>query len=149
MEVEIREEAATKEVTALLIGFSKEWEAEDNVYGYRANEASDIEGNRIFLAYADKNPVGYLFGKGYESKSMTSVMPERTACFEIEEIYVSKGFRSQGIGKQLFDAVCDSVKNEYEFVTLTTATKNYKAILHFYIEEAGMELWSSRLYKKL
>ena len=30
-----------------------------------------------------------------------------------------------------------------------TATKNYRAILHFYIDELGMEFWSARLFKRL
>jgi hypothetical protein len=32
---------------------------------------------------------------------------------------------------------------------LTTATKNFRAILHFYIDELGMDFWSARLFKKI
>lgn len=30
-----------------------------------------------------------------------------------------------------------------------SATRNWKAILHFYIEELGMEFWNARLFKKI
>ena len=30
-----------------------------------------------------------------------------------------------------------------------TATKNFRAILRFYIDELGMAFWSARLYKKI
>ncbi len=34
-------------------------------------------------------------------------------------------------------------------IFLSTAVKNYKSILHFYIDELGMEFWTARLYKKV
>lgn len=147
--IEIREETLTGEVLSVLLTLSKDWEKEQNVYGYRANERSDIEGNRIFLAYEGETVVGYCFGNGYASKNMRSIMPEGTWCFEVEELYVVPTFRSKGIGKRLMEAVCEAVRDEYEYITLATATKNCKAILHFYIDEVGMTFWSARLFKKL
>ncbi len=149
MKIDVKEVSPSGEIIDLLISFSQQWEAENNVYGYKANEKSDIEGNRIFLANKGEETIGYLFGHGYESKNMTSIMPDMTSCFEVEELYVSKNFRSKGVGKQLFEKTCECVKDEYEFVTLTTATKNHSAILHFYIDEVGMDFWSARFYKKL
>jgi hypothetical protein len=32
---------------------------------------------------------------------------------------------------------------------LSTATKNWKAIFHFYLDELGMKFWSARLFKKV
>ena len=46
-----------------LISFSEDWAAENSCYGYRANDRSDIEGNRIFFAEEEGKTVGYLFGK--------------------------------------------------------------------------------------
>ena len=34
---------------AQLIRFSEDWTEENSCYGYRPNDKSDIEGNRIFL----------------------------------------------------------------------------------------------------
>ena len=132
-----------------LIRFSEDWAAENNCYGYRPNAKADIEGNRVFFAEDDGTVTGYLFGKVYPSKQMTSIMPESTPYFEVEELYVVPERRSQGIGAELFRYMEEAVKPEAEYIVLSTATKNWKAIFHFYLEECGMEFWSARLYRKI
>ena len=57
--------------------------------------------------------------------------------------------RDRGLGRRLFEGAEAAVSAEAEFILLSTATKNWRAILHFYLEELGMEFWSARLYKKL
>lgn len=76
-------------------------------------------------------------------------MPEGTRFFEVEEIYVCPEFRSKGIGSSLFDFMEKRVKDDAEYVLLSTATKNWKAIFHFYIDELNMNFWNARLYKKI
>ncbi|MCR5747559.1 MAG: GNAT family N-acetyltransferase [Lachnospiraceae bacterium] len=137
------------EVLSLLIRLSEDWTGENSCYGYRPNDRSDIEGNRIFLAKEDDTTVGYLFGKVYQSEKMKSIMPEGTPYFEVEELYVIPERRSQGIGEKLFQFVEDAVKDEAEYMLLSTATKNWKAIFHFYLDELDMRFWSARLFKKI
>ena len=91
-EVELNEAVLVK-----LIQLSEDWTAENSCYGYRPNNKSDIEGNRIFFAEENGEVVGYLFGKVYESKQMKSIMPEGTPYFEVEELYVIPERRSQSI----------------------------------------------------
>ena len=70
--------------------------------------------------------------------------------FEIEELYVHPSYRSRGIGKQLMESLEKELKKKgLEMMMLSTATKNWKAIMHFYIDEVGMNFWSARLYKYL
>ncbi len=132
-----------------LIRFSEDWTKENSCHGYRPNDRSDIEGNRIFFAEDNGNVIGYLFGKVYKSKQMKSIMPEGTPYFEVEELYVVPERRSQGIGEQLFRYTENAVKTEAEYMVLSTATKNWKAIFHFYLDELDMNFWSARLYKKI
>ena len=132
-----------------LIGFSRDWEAEKSCRGYRANEPSDILGNRVFLAEEEGSAIGYLFGKICESKNMNSVMPEGTPFFEVEELYVVPRRRSQGMGSAMFHYAEGMVKEEAEYIVLSTATKNWKSIFHFYIDELDMQFWNARLFKKL
>ena len=132
-----------------LIRFSQDWTKENSCHGYRPNDRSDIEGNRIFFAEDNGNVIGYLFGKVYKSKQMKSIMPEGTPYFEVEELYVVPERRSQGIGEQLFRYTENAVKTEAEYMVLSTATKNWKAIFHFYLDELDMNFWSARLYKKI
>ena len=145
----IREAILDEKTLAVLIRLSENWAAENSCYGYRPNEKSDIEGNRIFLAEEDGGAVGYLFGKVYPSKQMQSIMPEGTPYFEVEELYVVPERRSRGIGMKLFRYAEEAVKTEAEYMVLSTATKNWKSVFHFYLDELDMTFWSARLFKKI
>ena len=148
MGVSITETELTPEVLDVLIGMSADWEAEQSCYGYRKNERSDIEGNRIFLAKDGDETIGYLFGHVEKSQKATSIMPDGTPCFEIEELYVKPGYRSKGIGGMLFAYAERAVTGEAEYIMLSTATKDREAIRRFY-DRAGMNFWNARLFKKL
>ena len=146
----IYEAKLNDELLEKLISMSAEWEAENSTYGYRKNDRSDIEENRIFLAEQDGEILGYLFGHEEKSERASSIMADGTPYFEIEELYVVPSHRSKGVGRMLIQDVEQAVKAVgIEFIMLSTATKNYKSILHFYIDELGMDFWSARLFKKL
>ena len=133
-----------------LISMSADWEAEQSTYGYRKNDRSDIEPNRIFLAQEGDCLLGYLFGRRELAKNASSVMADGTVFFEIEELYVVPEQRSRGVGRALYRHVEEVVRSEgMEYILLSTATKNYKSILHFYIDELGMDFWSARLFKRI
>lgn len=148
-EIRITEAELTEDVLNELIRMSEEWEAEQSCYGYRKNERTDIVGNRIFLACVGTVVAGYLFGHVEKSEKATSIMPDGTPFFEVEEIYVRPTYRGHGIGKQLFEYAEQAATGEAEYMMLSTATKNWKAILHFYIDELEMSFWSARLFKKI
>lgn len=145
----IYETELTDRVLEILIAMSVDWEAEMSTFGYRANERADIEGNRIFLAEEAGEVIGYLFGAPFESKNMKAVMPEGTRCFEVEELYVVPRHRSEGIGRALFAFAEEAVRGAADYMVLSTATKNWRAILHFYLEELNMEFWNARLFKRI
>ena len=147
--VTIREVSLTPEVLDLLIRLSVCWEEENSCYGYRRNEEEDIRGNQVFLAEIEGTVAGYLFGHRETTDKDTSIMPAGTETFEVEELYVCPEWRNQGLGRQLFSFVEQEVRGTAEYIMVSTATKNWRAILHFYIEELGMDFWSARLFKKV
>ncbi len=79
---------------------------------------------------------------------MKSVMPEGTPFFEVEELYVVPERRSQGIGEKLFRTAERAVKDEAEYMALSLASPNWKALFRFYLDELDMSFWSARLYKR-
>lgn len=132
-----------------LIALSKGWEAEKSCYGYRANERSDIAGNRVFLAEDGGVILAYLFGHISRSEKQSSIMPDGTAFFEVEELYVVPERRSEGVGAALFTYAEEAVKPDAEYMMLSTATKNWRAVFHFYLDVLDMRFWSARLYKRI
>ena len=147
--MQIKEVELCDGVAKELIGLSVDWEAEENCYGYRKNGYGDLAGNRIFLAEENGKIIGYLFGSLRKTEKQSAVIPEGTDYFEVEELYVRPDWRSRGVGSALFRYVETQVRTEAEYLMLGTATKNFRAILHFYIDELGMEFWSAALFKKL
>lgn len=139
----------TPTILEVLKQMSADWAAENSCRGYYANDESDIRGNRIFLALEGDTPVGYLFGQVTRAERTSTVMEENTPYFEVEELYIVPGWRSRGVGGALFRYAESQVKQDAEYILLSTATKNWKAILHFYIDEMGMDFWSARLFKKI
>ena len=132
-----------------LLELSLMWEKEDSCYGYRANTVDDLKDRYILAAYDDEL-IAYVFGKEEAQEKQTSVIDKNMHYFEIEELYVHPSYRSRGIGKQLMESLEKELKKKgLRMMALSTATKNWKAIMHFYIDEIGMNFWSARLYKCL
>lgn len=145
----VREVQLGDDILSQLMDLSVDWEREGACHGYRRNGPADIEGNRVFLAREGERTVGYLFGHMETAEKTTSVYPAGTVFFELEELYVRPECRDRGVGRALFQAAEDAVSGQAELIMLGTATKNFRAILHFYIDELGMEFWSARLFKRL
>lgn len=148
--MKVSEAAWSEELERELIRLSADWEAENVTWGYRTNAHEDLAGRRVFLAEEDGFLCGYLFGLRETAEKKTSFMPAGTEYFEIEELYVVPARRSQGVGRQLFACAEEAARRDnLPFLMLSTATKNARAILHFYLDELGMDFWSARLFKKL
>lgn len=139
----------TPAVLESLLRMSADWAAENSCRGYYPNGESDIQGNRIFLALEGETPVGYLLGHMARAERASTVMKENTPFFEVEELYIVPAHRSKGLGGALFRYAEQCVRSEAEYILLSTATKNWKAIFHFYIEELDMEFWNARLFKRI
>ncbi len=148
MTTKIQKVSLTKEIEAELIAMSAKWEQEDSCYGYRTNTAEELKGQDVFIATVDGKTVGYLLCHICTQEKESCTVPHGSRCLEIEELYVLPEYRSQGLGEALYQGAADSYGPEVEYVTLTTATKNYKAILHFYIDKLDMTFWSARLFQK-
>ena len=147
--MEIREERFSERLLAELTALSRDWEAEESCRGYRANGREDVEGRRIFCARDGDRLVGYLFGVLFSEEKGNSVVERGQTAFELEELYVVPDRRSQGLGRALYAAAEEALRGEARVILLSTATKDFRRILHFYLEELGMDFWSARLFKEI
>lgn len=142
--------AATPKDIPAVARMSCDWEKESSCRGYVRNNEESLSGFSIFVAEAGGKVIGYLFGSAEISKDMGAVMPDNSTYFEIEELYIKPEYRSKGIGRTLMKYLEDTLlSEEIDKIVLSTASKDYKRILHFYIEEMGMSFWSARLFKEL
>ena len=131
-----------------LIELSTKWQDENCTWGIIANTPEDLKGP-LFVAVDGDNIVGYVLGHYYVVENKTSYIEVGSKCFMLDEIYVLPTYRNQGIGKELFKLMEDHVKNTCEYLTLSTSTKNYKSILHFYVDELDMTFHSAFLIKQM
>ena len=135
--------------TALqLIELSRLWVEEGCSHGMIVNEAADLR-EPLAVALDNDRIVGYCFGHYYNQEKKTSTIPVGSTCFCVDELYVLQSYRSQGIGRKLYEMIEEEVSGKCRFITLTTSTKNYKAILKLYIEELGMCFHNAFLIKDL
>lgn len=129
-----------------LIALSKQWQEEGCSYGMVPNTKEDIK-EPLCVAVDNDEIVGYIFGHYYVTENRTSYIDPGSRCFTVDELYVRPECRSQGIGKELYRRIEKAVRDSCAYITLSTSTKDYKKILHFYVEELDMNFHSAFLIK--
>lgn len=129
-----------------LIELSKKWQEENCSHGIVANTKDDLR-EPLYVAIDNDEIIGYIFGHYYVPENKTSYIEVGSKCFMIDELYVLPEYRSQGIGKELFKKLENEVKDLCDYITLSTSTKDYKKILHFYVDELDMDFHSAYLIK--
>lgn len=136
-----------RDTISCLIDLSCLWAEENCSYGMVANEKEDLK-EPLAVALDGERIIAYCFGDYCTQERQTSYIPIGSRCFSLDELYVLPQYRRQGVGRTLFCMMEQRVSEECEFITLSTSTKNYKAILHLYVEELGMDFHSAFLIKK-
>ncbi|MCR4911296.1 MAG: GNAT family N-acetyltransferase [Bacilli bacterium] len=146
--MEFKKETLTDDVIEQLISLSKEWVEEDCCFGMVANTRDDLK-EPLFVAVEDNIIVGYIFGHYYEQEKKTSYIEIGEKCFDVDELYVKKEYRDQGIGRILFNVMELEVKDKCKYITLATSNKDYKKVLKFYTEIEDMTFHSAFLIKEM
>lgn len=144
----VKKAELTEKTVDRLIELSGIWEAEDCTNGLVKNTKEDIM-EPVFAAYDGDLIVGYAFGHFYSPEKKTGYLTPGDKCFYLDELYVLPEYRSQGIGRRLFDAVTEEAKKQADYLSLAASTKDYKKVLKFYVEFAGMDFHDAFLMKKL
>lgn len=130
-----------------LIDLSLIWEKEEITFGLRHNTKEDLE-EPCFIAVDNNKIIGYIFGHYYVNDKDLNYGKKGDKCFDVMELYVLPEYRNKGIGKKLFSILESEVSKEASYITLSTATKDYRRILKFYSEEVDMTFHDAFFFKK-
>jgi GNAT superfamily N-acetyltransferase len=126
-----------------VVQLSINWAGENNVYGMAPNELDDLRGRMngyFWIARYDAEVVGYIFGTEHRSEGL-AVIPAGESYIEIDEVYVSPGHRSAGIGHQLVDRLL--LEAGWSGITRSvvhSAAKDWRRIVGFY-EKHDFQMW--------
>ena len=129
---------------------SKEFEQEFCCNGVVCDDEKFFQDKSVFVAEENNEIIGYGYGVFEIKKHSSPFYNVEEKCFYIEEMYVSKNFRNNGVGGKLFAELEKYAKeNKADFIELSATSKDYKKLLSFYIEKLNLTFWSAQLYKRL
>ena len=145
--IEFKQATLDKETIDQLLELSANWVREDCSFGIVANAREDLK-EPCFIALDGNKIVGYTFGHFYVKENKTSCIEIGSRCFDVDELYVLPEYRDKKIGGTLFKMIENFVKNDVDYITLSTPTKDYKRTLKFYVDNVDMTFHSAYLIKK-
>lgn len=122
---------------------------EDLIYGFVSVSEGSLKeklGPYFLVAEVGERIVGFVYGRVQESKGL-AVIPQGESYLEVEDIFVKKEFRDQGIGGKLLDQVIKVAKTQgVERLLVYSASKDIDGVLNFY-RHHGFKPWYIQMYK--
>lgn len=132
-----------------VLALSKAWAEENITYGYFANGDKELDRYRCWVAEISGEVAGYAAGQMETAARDSSIQRAGDQWFELEELYVARTFRDNGLGSRLLDYVEGNLRNEgVKRLLLTGADRDQGPLLRFYLRR-GMKLYSFRAFQDL
>ena len=141
--------AEQKECLNQLLRLSEEWADEKTGPSYDANDEDEFLDKNIYVACLNNRIIAYALGHKKLLKEKTSYNQIGETAYELDEIYVSKEFRNQGIGKELYHFVESDVKDEVDLIGLIAMSYRHKELLRLYMDELGFDFNHALLVKRM
>lgn len=132
-----------------LLSLSKAWADEKCGPSYNANDIDAFVGTDVYASLENGRIIAYALGHIKTLEKETSYNKAGEKAFELDEIYVAKDYRDQGIGKKLYEFVESRVRNQVDLIGLVAMSYRYRDLLRFYIEELGMSFNHALLVKRI
>lgn len=140
----------TREELPLVLAMSDALVAEGCCNGMVRDTIEYLEKYDIYIAFEGETAVGYAYGQADTAQKSRGQTQKGERYFDVEEIYVRPEYRSAGYGRALFAALEAHARAQgCESVQLAAVAKDYGRLLHFYVDELGMEFWNAFLTKRL
>lgn len=148
MDLTIRQ-AAEADLPAVL-ALSDALIAEGCCNGMKPDTLDDLRGWVIHVAEADGQLVGYAYGEEAESRWSVGACRKGERFYDLEMLYVSPNHRGKGVGKALYEAeLCRARSLNVSQIRLTAVNRDWKRLMHLYIDELGFAFWTATLYHDL
>lgn len=143
MTIEIR--PALPEEYPVILDMSNALVDEGCCTGMVYDTLDSLRTHRILLALDAGTPIGYAYGSVETSASCIGHCKQGDAFYSLDELYVVPASRSAGVGQQLFDALRrEAADAGCRTLRLTAVNKDWRRLLHFYVDKLGMDfLWAT------
>jgi len=132
-----------------IVNLQVRWEEEGITYGFKAADVEYLRNyskEHFFVAEDKEHIVGFIYGDVQKAENM-AIYEDGTDYIEIEDLYVDKAYRGDGIGKQLCDMFLETSElNGLKHSYLYSSTKDIHKIIKFY-EACGFKSWSIQMFK--
>lgn len=140
----------TREELPLVLAMSDAFVAEGCCNGMVPDTLSELEKYEIYIALDGETPVGYAYGQAETAQRTRGQTQKDERYFEVEQIYVCPQYRAAGCGRALFETLENHARAlGCQSMQLAAVSKDYKRLLHFYVDLLGMEFWNAFLTKRL
>ena len=140
--------SATERDVATVHKLMLEWDEEAITIGHEACDEEYLRGllaESFFVAHDSGRIVGFVCGRIVHNPGY-AVMPAAQRVLEIDELYVRRQARGQGVGTALVDAVLQKAREQgVHAFHVFSATRNTEDILRFYGRH-GFEPWGVQMY---
>lgn len=132
-----------------LIALSKEWEKEKCSPSYDANDENYFIDKEVFVAIVGDKIIAYALGeiKILSEKTSYNIVGEKA--FDLDELYVSKSYRDQKVGRQLYSYLESYLSSSVDLIGVIATSFKYNELLNFYINELDMNFNHALLVKRI
>lgn len=132
-----------------LLALSQEWADEGCCPSYVANNADEFLEKTVYAAFSGGRMVAYAMGHEETLERAHSYGQPGEKAFELDELYVTREYRKQGVGRALCEYLEAELGDKFALLQLIAATNRYEELLRFYVNELGMTFNYAFLVKRL
>ena len=124
--------------------------AEGCCNGITPDTIEDLQACVIHVAETDGRIIGYAYGEAVDSTWNIGACRKGERYYDLSILYVLPEYRSAGVGKALYEAELARARSlNARQIRLVAVNRDWKRLMHLYIDELGFEFWTATLYRDL